>query len=357
MKLSWPTRDITQRTALTLIVALIGGAVATWLNMPAAMLIGAIISVSVAGIGRLKLGVPTPVLSVGFIIVGMLFGSNVAPNTLELVPLWPISLVAVIIALVVMMALSTYALHKVFGMDHTTSFLCSVPGHLSMVMALASAGTADSRKVVIVQSVRLLFLTLFVPLAAMVVGVIPEQTDHHVQIMSPLSLLILTACCVVAGLIFTRLRIPAPLVLGSMAVSVIGKISGLYEGALPVPLVAVGLLILGALIGSRMSDISLKELKNSALAGAVVTLIAVVTVSIAAWIIAMLVDMPLGQIWLGLSPGGLEAMGALGVAMGFDAAFIAAHHTWRLLLLGLAIPTMPSLLRRLDQPKHDQLLR
>jgi uncharacterized membrane protein AbrB (regulator of aidB expression) len=55
--------------------------------------------------------------------------------------------------------------------------------------------------------------------------------------------------------------------------------------------------------------------------------------------------MPFGQIWLGLSPGALEGMGALGIALGFDTAFIAAHHVARLLFLTIAIPVVTLLVR------------
>ena len=62
-----------------------------------------------------------------------------------------------------------------------------------------------------------------------------------------------------------------------------------------------------------------------------------------------LVDMPFGQIWLGLSPGALEGMGALGIALGFDTAFIAAHHVRRLLLLTIAIPVVAMLVREASE--------
>jgi hypothetical protein len=39
-------------------------------------------------------------------------------------------------------------------------------------------------------------------------------------------------------------------------------------------------------------------------------------------------------------------MGALGIALGFDTAFIAAHHTVRFLLLTLSIPTVTLLAGR-----------
>ena len=73
-------------------------------------------------------------------------------------------------------------------------------------------------------------------------------------------------------------------------------------------------------------------------------------VTLVALAVTPLVDMPFGQIWLGLSPGALEGMGALGIALGFDTAFIAAHHVTRLLLLTLAIPSVALLIRRKDLP-------
>ena len=43
-------------------------------------------------------------------------------------------------------------------------------------------------------------------------------------------------------------------------------------------------------------------------------------------------------------------MGALGIALGFDTAFIAAHHVTRLLVLTVAIPTVTLLVRNRELP-------
>ena len=67
---------------------------------------------------------------------------------------------------------------------------------------------------------------------------------------------------------------------------------------------------------------------------------------------AAFVDMPFGQIWLGLSPGAIEGMGTLGIALGFDTAFIVAHHVARLLLLTVAIPVVALLVREADRAKE-----
>jgi len=43
-------------------------------------------------------------------------------------------------------------------------------------------------------------------------------------------------------------------------------------------------------------------------------------------------------------------MGALGIALGFDTAFIAAHHVSRLLFLTFAIPVVTMLVREKQVP-------
>jgi uncharacterized membrane protein AbrB (regulator of aidB expression) len=84
--------------------------------------------------------------------------------------------------------------------------------------------------------------------------------------------------------------------------------------------------------------------------GLIATTMTVGIVTVVAFGASGLVDMPFAQIWLGLSPGGLESMGALGVALGLDTAFIAAHHVTRLLLLTVAIPLVTLLVRERPAP-------
>ena len=88
------------------------------------------------------------------------------------------------------------------------------------------------------------------------------------------------------------------------------------------------------------------ESLRAAKGGIIATGMTVGIVSVVAYGVSLFVDMPFGQIWLGLSPGALEGMGALGIALGYDTAFIAAHHVIRLLLLSFAIPTVVVLIRR-----------
>ena len=148
------------------------------------------------------------------------------------------------------------------------------------------------------------------------------------------------------GLVFVRLKVPAGFVLGAMAAATSAKLGGLYTEAMPTPLVTVTFILTGALIGSRFAGITRGEFLTAAKGGIIATAMTVGIVTVVAYGVSLVVDMPFGQIWLGLSPGALEGMGALGIALGYDTAFIAAHHVIRLLLLSFAIPTVVVLIRR-----------
>ncbi|MCB9993222.1 MAG: AbrB family transcriptional regulator [Hyphomicrobiaceae bacterium] len=332
--------------AATLSLSVLGGLAALWIGIPAPLLIGGIVTVGIASFFRFDTHLPNRLVNVAFVIVGLLLGSNVSEDTLALVGQWPFSMVGVAAGLVVMVGLTTLLMMRVFKLDPTTAYLCSVPGHLSMVMSMAVSGIGDAKRIVTIQSVRILFLTLLVPLLAMALGLVPEHLTGARVEMSVVTLVVLSAIAVAAGLILMRVQAPAPMVIGPMLVSVAGKLAGLYHGVLPQSVAAVGLIIIGAQIGGRMARVTLDDLKRDSIAGIVMTLIMVGITALVALGLSLVMDMPLGQIWLGLAPGGLDAIGALGLALGYDTAFIAAHQTWRLIILGVAIPLGPVLIRR-----------
>jgi membrane AbrB-like protein len=135
-----------------------------------------------------------------------------------------------------------------------------------------------------------------------------------------------------------------------MAAATTAKLTGVFEGAIPDPLLIVTFVLIGALIGARFQGISRSEIVKASLGGLIATAMTVGIVTAVTFGASGLVDMPFAQIWLGLSPGGLEAMGALGIALGLDTAFIAAHHVTRLLLLTFLIPVVTMLVREKQVP-------
>lgn len=323
---------------ITLAIAVAGGLVAMALHLPAPLLVGGIVTVSVASFFKLDARLPPKLLDVAFIIIGLLIGTNVSSDTLSLIGQWPWSVAGVFFGLFFMICVTMFVLIRFFKLDPMTAYLSSVPGHLSMVMSMAADGHGQIARITTIQSVRLLFLTLAVPIMALVFGLVPETGGIPEASMNILPLLILVGIAVTSGLLLKRIGLPAAMVLGPMVVAMIGKLAGFYAGILPPEIAAIGLVLLGVQIGGRMSGISAKDLKRDLLAGSVMTIFMIGTTALVAFALTFAMDMPLAQIWLGLAPGGLDAIGPLGLALGLDAAFIAAHQMLRLLILGAAIP-------------------
>ena len=329
----------------TLAVSAAGGGVAHFLGLPAGWLMGGALAVTVAAMLGLPVRMPDRLRDVAFVLIGMSMGASVAPDSLSLLASWPITLAALALELAIIVATTGWMLTRLFGLDAGTAYLSSFPGHLSFVLGIAATGVGNPRQIVIIQVIRILMLTIAVPIGAMFLPIDHFAPAEATAFLSPLQLLLLAGGCVAAGLVFVRLKVPAGMVLGAMAAATAAKLGGLYTEAMPVPLVIATFITTGALIGSRFSGITRAEFLGAVKGGLIATAMTVGIVTLVALGAAQLVDMPFGQIWLGLSPGALEGMGALGIALGYDTAFIAAHHVIRLLMLSFAIPAVVMLVR------------
>lgn len=343
--------------ALTLAISTLGGALAHFAGLPAGWLMGGALAVTIAAMAGAPVVLPDGLRNVIFVLIGMSMGASVAPDSLSLLASWPISLAALAIELVIIVAATGWMLTRFFGLDAGTAYLSSFPGHLSFVMGIAATGVGNSRQIVIIQVIRILMLTIAVPLGATFLPIDHFEVAAASAFLSPLQLILLALGCVAVGWVFNRLKIPAGMVLGAMAAATAAKLGGLYSEAMPTPLVIITFILTGAMIGARFVGITRQEFMAAAKGGLIATAMTVGIVTLMTLGVAQLIDMPFGQIWLGLSPGALEGMGALGIALGYDTAFIAAHHVIRLLMLSFAIPAVVMIIRwqerRLAQQRHN----
>lgn len=342
-------RTVAIRTLVTLAISALGGFAASLFAIPGAWLMGGALAVAVAAIAGVKVAMPNWLRDIGFMLTGLSMGASVARDSLQLIGQWPVTMAALVLELILIVAATGYMLRVLFKVDRGTAYLSSFPGHLSFVMGIASAGVGDPRQIVIIQVIRVLMLTICVPIGALFLPV-GDFSQAAVPDAPPLMLVGMIGLCAIIGFIFTRIGIPAGYSLGAMAAATTAKLSGVFEGAIPDPLLIVTFVLIGALIGARFQGITRAEIVKASVGGFIATIMTVGIVTAVTFGASRLVDMPFAQIWLGLSPGGLEAMGALGIALGLDTAFIAAHHVTRLLLLTFLIPVVTMLVRDKQVP-------
>lgn len=341
---------IALRTLVTLAISAVGAFAMDLTRMAGAMLMGGAIAVGCAVALGFKAKLHNRVRNALFIGIGLQMGASASPDTLQLLGQWPITLSALAIELVVIVGLCALYLHKVAKLDLGTAYLGSFPGHLTLILALATSGTGDPRKIMVIQTTRVALLTLCAPIGGLFLQMGTFSTASEGP-MAITTLAFAVAACAFVGWVFAKFRVAAGYVLGSMLVAMTLKLTGNFHGQLPQPLVAITFIGMGALIGAAFSGVSRAEITSALTSGIVASAISIAVVTVTSLITAQFVDMPFGQLWLGLAPGGIESMGALGVALGYDTAFIAGHHVVRMLLLILAIPLVAMMFRGSAEPE------
>ncbi|MHA6261682.1 AbrB family transcriptional regulator [Arenibacterium sp. CAU 1754] len=328
-----------QTTLVSLFVGAIGFALAYAASVPASVLIGPAAMVSLAGLLGLRTGITDWVRDLCFVVLGLGIGAGFDASATDALMRWPLAFLAMAVGLVVTIQLCRLTLQGAFGFDRRSAILAAAPGHLSFVLGLASDGGDDLGRIAVVQTIRLLALTLTVPFVALAMGIHMQTVAiaggapmpiWHLAYLAPLGAGL--------GLVFKRINVPAHMLIGAMTVSALAHVSQVTAGSVPVQIVTPAFLALGTLIGTRFSGMSFAQFRASLLAGCSTTLIAVTVAVLTALPIAFSLGIPLAHVLAAFAPGGFETMIALGVAMGASPGFVAACHFMRLMILTVLIP-------------------
>ncbi len=323
----------------TMAVGGLGAAIAWALGVPAPFLTGPASFVSVAGLLGMKTVLPDRLRNVVFLVIGLTLGTSVTPEILAEAGKWPISLLLMCVSVALIMVLGGWMFRRGFGMDRPTSLLAATPGHLSYVLSLSSDIGANTAIVSVIQSMRILILTLAVPVAIALLSDADMTMRAPIgQIISTLDLMILTILAFALGLVLLKFGIPAAYLLGGMILSSIGHGMGLTPGNLPIWLSSAAFIIMGTLIGTRFSGVTSTMLREAAFAGIAITLVGLALAIITAMLVSQLTGLPLIWLIIALAPGGLETMVAMAGVVGADPAFVAFHHVARLFFLSAFVP-------------------
>jgi membrane AbrB-like protein len=328
-----------QASLVTLLIGALGAAVFAAVSFPAPFLTGPATAVTLAGLAGIRTAaLPQRLRDVVFIILGLTIGQGVTPEVLDAMRAWPVSLLSLAGSLFAIIFLTRAMLVRFWSMDRTTAFLSSSPGHLSYVLGLTEGVKADLRTVSIVQSIRVLALTLLVPAAVALTGRIPESPSVAPMETALAPLAIMIGIAGLAGYLLQRLRLPAAYLIGGMLVSIGLHVTGVVEGVMSYWLATVAFVSMGALIGSRFSGVTWPQLRLALSAGAAVTLAGIAIAGVFAVTASWLTGLDLVVVLIAFAPGGLETMAAMSVILGIDPTFVASHHVARLLMLTVIVP-------------------
>src|SRR5436309_483247 len=152
-----PPRDLLA-PAETLLVAAVGGIAFVFMGIPAGLVSGSVLAVAIAALAGRPMHVPTWLARGCFVMIGILLGAIVTPETLHGVATWPLSVALLVVATLAMIATTTSYLRFVHGWDWVSAFLGASPGAMAQVISLSAEFKADLRGIAIVQVMRVLLV-------------------------------------------------------------------------------------------------------------------------------------------------------------------------------------------------------
>jgi len=345
-----PRRTLIE-TAETLAIALAGGGIFTLLGLPAGLVSGSVLAVAAAALLGRPVHLPLALARVGYVIVGTLLGTVVTPETLRGVETWPASIVVVMLAALAMTAATMSYLRLVHRWDLLSALLGASPGAMAQGIALATELGGDLRAIAIVQTVRVLLLVVGLPNGLALFGLaVPSMPVSRgpagLAVLPEMTLLLVVATLL--AVLFLKLRFPGGLLFGAMTGSAILHGSGLIHAALPWWIGSSAVVTLGALVGSRFANTSLRMLIGylGAALGSFAVAMTVATVFIL--IDAQLMRIPIANIVIAFSPGAQDTMMVLALALHLDPVYVGAHHLARFLVVTVSVAVAA---RRVAKPQ------
>lgn len=336
------------------LLACFAGGAAFWVvGLPAPWLTGAAVAGAALALCGTAPRLPGQLLDAAFLVLGVSLGASVDPGSLAAAERWPLSLLALLLTIPLIVGSAQLTLTRLYGWERREAFLASVPGALSYTLAIAVHEGLDVRPIAIAQSVRLMAIVLLAPLFFDTMA--HQQPAAAAQAMPdrPLEWLALLAAGLAAGLLLQRIKTPVALMIGGLIVSCIAHGMGLASAPMPFWLLIPSIVVIGANVGARFGGGDPKALLAMlapALASTAVTFLAA---ALAAVVTAEVLQLPMLQVLLAFAPGGLDTIGVLVFTLKLDAAYVTIHQLVRFLGIAATLPLMFRLWtpRKADLPK------
>lgn len=333
------------RIAESLLIGAVGGFLFDAVKFPAGWLAGSMVFSAAAALAGRAIHVPSLLARICSIVLGIAIGGVVTPETLRGVAAWPLS-IAMVSASVAAATLATFAyLTRMHGWNALTAIFASVPGGLGQVMALAAeeGRACDIRGVAIVQTLRVLILTVVVPAALSFSGIAATVRLPASPITvtgAPFAFATLVGAAAAVGVGLLRLGFPGGLIFGPLVVSAVLHGGGFISVTVPFGLAAAAMVGLGTMSGGRFTGMPFRLLLGylgAALGAFAVSLAVTAAIGIA---VTFVVPLPVSDAIVAYAPGAVDAMMILALALHLDPVFVGAHHLARVFVVSLGLPIL-----------------
>jgi len=348
---TWLIADI-RRLAVTFAVALASGWGFLQLGFPAPYLMGSLFGVWIGGglVTRLQphLGVARWFHKPVVLGLGVLIGATFNQAVLEQAEKWSLTLVTMVGTTFVVTVIGYQFLRRFRGYEPRLAILCSVPGGQAEAIAMAREMVDRDYVVALFHLVRVVIVFITTPLLLRLIegqdavdqSNVALQTMPSIFDLPVMDIIIFILLGVVGMLIARRLRIPMPFLIGPVGLSTLFHLMGWADLPRVNEFVILAQLAIGGAVGARLAKVPFRELLGYLTDACANTAVILGAYLLATMVIVKVTGISFLAAWLAFVPGGLYEVTLLALIFGFDVAFVAFHHTVRVMLIFLSLPVL-----------------
>jgi len=325
---------------LVILISIPSAIIADYFNIPLAWMLGPMLAVSIAALSGIKIKMPKLALSSILLVLGLHIGNYIDQNLINQMTEWVWTSIIMFVYILISILIVSKYLQKFSGYNVKTSIFSAAPGALGPLMILAEHEKSDLSQVATSHLIRLIIIITVIPFFVVNYSANEALTIEKFDYLDQnhFHLLILLIGSILLIFLFDKIGVPAALLSGTLVASGILQISGIASYKLPDESINFCLLILGASVGCRFADKSLKEVASNSFHSLVATIILVTLGLLAAIIATYFVDTNFLTLLLSFSPGGIYEVAVIAIAFDLDPNFVAFHHIIRLLMILFTIP-------------------
>jgi hypothetical protein len=355
--------------AILIMLGLFGGVVFKMLNLPAPLLLGPLVAVSLGNLA----GMTFPPLPTWFdnsaqVVLGFYLGSSITRDNLHEIKAVSLPAIAISAWSLVITFVLGYFVYRTTVLSLPTAILSASPGGAPEVSILALSVNADVTTVTVIQMARLFAVLLLTPLlskkfhkasklfarkaSTKQVNTLSVESaapvgNHNNNLHSLMGKMLNPGLfiAVLGGFLFYSLQIPAGYMVGAMISVSISSVSGLKIKPLPDLVRTAAYIGIGVLIGQYFTREALLNIVEIYPVVLIVTTFMLLSCAGLAVIISKTMGWKLSTCLLATAPGGLITLTAIAADMDSDPLKVSLLHMARLITIKLTLPLVIILIK------------
>lgn len=348
-----PLKVLTNDVAVVAAAAA-GGLALQATGLPAGLLTGSMLAVMLAGSVLPLKDLSRPTSDAAMLLTGVVIGAAATPEALRAAAHYPGSILLLLLSILLTFVLVGLFLARLARWSPLDALLGAAPGAFSAVMAVAIEKGGRTGDVAVIQLFRLFLLVAAAPslVAAAgsgLAGARPLAAPEPIWLDAG----VMTAAGLAVAMLFRRIGVMSPMVLGGATASVILHATDLVHGGLPFPVALFAFVALGAMIGRRIATLEWRSLLSLLPVAFGAFLVSTAVAIACAWPASLLAKVSFEAAFIAFAPGGLEVMALVAVALGLDPLYVGAHHLVRFMAVGFLLPAGAALVLRAGKDGVD----